>query len=246
MIDLNEKVAVITGGSRGIGAAICLKLANFGAHIAIIGNSENPELIKQIKSLNKKCIFYKCDVSDYEQAKNTIDSIIKDFLKIDILVNNAGITCDKLIIQMTEADFDKVIAVNLKGVFNMSSLITKWLIRNKNKGKIINISSIAGIDGNIGQTNYAAAKAGLIGFSKSLAKEVAARGITVNSIAPGFIETDMTKVLPDEFKQKSLNAIPLKRFGDVDDIANTVAFLASDMADYITAQTLRVDGGLTL
>jgi len=246
MIDLNNKVAIITGGSRGIGKAIALKLAQYGADIAIIGSTVNDDVINEIGALGKKCVFYKCDVADYEASKVAIDSIIKDFGRVDILVNNAGITCDKLLIQMTENDFDKVIAVNLKGVFNMSSLVTKWLIRNKVMGKIVSISSVAGLDGNVGQANYAAAKAGLIGFSKSLAKEVAPRGITVNVVAPGFIDTDMTKVLSDEVKQKSLAIIPLKRFGEADDIANAVSFLCSNMADYITAQVLRIDGGMTL
>jgi len=246
MVDLNNKVAVITGGSRGIGKAIALNLAKNGADIAIIGNTANDETIKEITTLKRKCMFYKCDVSNYEASKTAVDSIIKDFGRIDILVNNAGITCDKLLIQMTENDFDKVMAVNLKGVFNISTFVVKWLIRNKVTGKIVSISSVAGIDGNIGQTNYAAAKAGLIGFSKSLAKEVAPRGITVNVVAPGFIDTDMTKVLSDEIRQKSLSAIPLKRFGQVDDIANAVSFLCSSMADYITAQVLRIDGGMTL
>jgi len=246
MIDLNNKVAVITGGSRGIGKAIALKLAANGADVAIIGSTASDDVINEIGALGKKCVFYKCDVSDYEASKTAIDSIVKDFGRMDILVNNAGITCDKLLIQMTENDFDKVIAVNLKGVFNMSSLVTKWLIRNKVMGKIVSISSVAGLDGNVGQANYAAAKAGLIGFSKSLAKEVASRGICVNVVAPGFIETDMTKVLSDEVRQKSLSIIPLKRFGQVNDIANAVSFLCSSMADYITAQVLRIDGGMTL
>jgi len=246
MIDLNGKVALVTGGARGIGKAICLNLAKNGADIAIIGGTDNQELTKEIVALKRKCAFYKCDVSDFEASKAVVDTILKDFSKIDILVNNAGITCDKLLIQMTENDFDKVISVNLKGVFNICSHVTKWIIRNKIKGKIINISSVAGLDGNIGQTNYAAAKAGLIGFSKSLAKEVAPRGICVNTIAPGFIETDMTKVLAEEIKTKSLEKIPLKRFGQVEDIANAVAFLSSSAADYITAQVLRIDGGMTL
>lgn len=245
---LQGKTAVITGGSRGIGQAIAIKLANAGADIAIIysGNIEKAnETISKIEEYSVKAQAFQCDVSNFMQVKSVIADIIKKFSSIDILVNNAGITIDKLILQMSEDDFDKVIDVNLKGVFNMIRHICPIMARNRS-GKIINISSVSGITGNIGQANYAASKAGIIGLSKTVAKEYAVRNINCNVIAPGFIVTDMTDKLSDTVKEQVTNAVPLKRMGSTDDIANMAVFLASNYADYITGEVIKIDGGLCI
>lgn len=240
---LNEKVAVITGGSRGIGAAISEKLASQGASIAIVDFNEEAAVAECAKISEKyavKALPYHCDVSDYEATKAVVSAIKQDFGTVDILVNDAGINRDGLIAMMSEQNFDDVIATNLKGTFNMIRHCSPLFIRNHG-GKIINISSVAGIMGNAGQVNYAASKAGIIGVTKSVAKELAAKNVTCNAIAPGFIRTDMTKDFDESNPLVAI--IPLKRMGEPKDIANTAAFLASSDADYITGVVLRVDGG---
>ena len=242
---LNGRVAVVTGGSRGIGKAIALKLANNGARVAIYATRESEavnQTLSELKATGSEAMFVPCDVSNFEQVKASIDSVIEQFGKIDILVNNAGITKDKLLMQMSEEDFDDVISVNLKGTYNTVKACIRPFIRNK-YGKIINISSVVGLMGNPGQVNYAASKAGIVGLTKSLAKEYAAKGITCNAIAPGFIATDMTEDLLD--KQEGLiNMIPMKKVGNPEDIANLALFLASDMSSYITGEVIKVDGGM--
>lgn len=242
---LNGRVAVVTGGSRGIGKAIALKLANNGAKVAIFATRESEavnQTLSELKAIGNEAMFVPCDVSNFEQVKTSIDSVIEQFGKIDILVNNAGITKDKLLMQMSEEDFDDVISVNLKGTYNTVKACIRPFIRNK-YGKIINISSVVGLMGNPGQVNYAASKAGIIGLTKSLAKEYAAKGINCNAIAPGFIATDMTEDLLD--KQEGLiNMIPMKKVGNPEDIANLAVFLASDMSSYITGEVIKVDGGM--
>lgn len=245
--DLSGKVAVVTGGSRGIGRAVCERLAMQGADIAIVyvGDKQDVEdTTTAIIKHKRRCHSYQCDVTDFDKCKEVADKIAADFGSVDILVNNAGITKDMLLMQMKESDWDAVLDVNLKGAFNMSRQVISRMIRAK-AGKIINISSTSGIDGNPGQCNYSASKAGMIGFTKSLAKEVASRGITVNAVAPGFIDTAMTKTLKDDLKAKVASHIPLGRFGKPDDIASMVGYLASPAADYITAQVIIVDGGLS-
>ncbi len=243
---LKGKVAVITGASRGIGAAIAEKYASLGADVAIVyaGNTEAAEETRQkCAGYGVKACAYKCDVSDFDGAKALTAEIKKEFGTVNILVNNAGITRDGLVATMKEADFDAVIDVNLKGAFNMIRHISPVFIRNRG-GKIINISSVAGIVGNAGQANYSASKAGLIGLTKSVARELAARNITCNAIAPGLIETDMTK--ENDELSKAAAAIPLGRTGTVADIAETAAFLAGSASDYITGEVIRVDGGLAI
>ncbi|HEY8418954.1 MAG TPA: 3-oxoacyl-[acyl-carrier-protein] reductase [Clostridia bacterium] len=243
---LQDKVAVITGGSRGIGQAIALSFARSGADIALIysGNSQKAEeTLDEINQLGAKAKAYQCDVSDYNETYNTVAQILNDFGTIDILVNNAGITIDKLVLTMTEQDFSRVIDVNLKGAFNMIKHICPVMAK-KRYGKIINISSISGIMGNIGQANYSASKAGLIGLSKTIAKEYASRNIKCNVIAPGFINTDMTQNLSGQIKEQILNAIPLKRMGEPQEVASLAVFLASGYSDYITGEVIKVDGGL--
>ncbi len=242
---LNGRVAVVTGGSRGIGKAIALKLANNGAKVAIFATRESEavnQTLSELNAIGNEAMFVPFDVSNFEQVKSSIDSVIEQFGKIDILVNNAGITKDKLLIQMSEEDFDDVISVNLKGTYNTVKACIRPFIRNK-YGKIINISSVVGLMGNPGQVNYAASKAGIVGLTKSLAKEYAAKGINCNAIAPGFIATDMTEDLLD--KQEGLiNMIPMKKVGNPEDIANLALFLASDMSAYITGEVIKVDGGM--
>ena len=246
--DLTGKVAIVTGGTRGIGRAICERLAEQGADIAIVcvgSDADAKDSIAAIAKRKRKAVFYRCDVTDFEACKATVDKIAAELGEPEILVNNAGITRDMLLMQMKDTDFSLVLDVNLKGAFNMTRHVVARLVRKKS-GKIINISSIAGVDGNAGQSNYSAAKAGMIGMTKSLAKEVASRGITVNAVAPGFIDTAMTAVLKDELKEKVRETIPMKKFGKAEDIANMVAYLASPAADYVTAQVIRVDGGLSV
>ena len=238
---LNGRVAVVTGGSRGIGKAIALKLASNGAKVAIFATKDSEtvkQTVSELEATGNEAMFVPCDVSNFEQVKASIEH----FGKIDILVNNAGITKDKLLMQMSEEDFDDVINVNLKGTYNTVKACIRPFIRNK-YGKIINISSVVGLMGNPGQVNYAASKAGIIGLTKSLAKEYAAKGINCNAIAPGFIATDMTEDLLD--KQEGLiNMIPMKKVGNPEDIANLALFLASDMSSYITGEVIKVDGGM--
>ncbi len=243
-----SKVAFITGATRGIGKSIALKLASCGYDIAINYRTENDdltELLNEIKGFNVRCIAVCGDVSDFEACTNMIKQIISELEKIDVLVNNAGITRDMLLMRMKESDFTDVIDVNLVGTFNITKNVIPYMMKQKN-GRIINISSVVGITGNAGQTNYSASKAGIIGFTKSLAKEVGSRNILVNAVAPGFIQTDMTNILKDEIKQELIKNIPLKRFGNATDVANVVKFLASEESSYITGQVINIDGGMVM
>ena len=245
---LKEKTALVTGASRGIGRAIALQLAAEGAKVAInfAGNLAKAEEVKaEIESNGGEALLVQADVSSAESVEEMVNKVTEKFGKIDILVNNAGITRDGLLMRMKDSDFDEVINTNLKGVFNCTKTVSKLMIKQRS-GRIVNMASIVAITGNAGQTNYAAAKAGIIGFSKSAAKEFASRGITVNVVAPGFIETDMTAVLPEKVKEAMLKEIPLGRIGEPTDIANAVKFLVSDQASYITGQVIRVDGGMNM
>lgn len=246
--NLSGKVALVTGASRGIGRAVALRLAADGAKIAInfagnLGKAE--EVKKEIESQGGEAILVQGNVADFETVGGMIQKVIDSFGKIDILVNNAGITRDNLLLKMSESDFDEVINTNLKGVFNCTKAVTKLMMKQRS-GRIINMSSVVALMGNAGQANYAAAKAGIIGFTKSTAKEFAARGITVNAVAPGFIDTDMTKVIPEKVKEETVKAVPMSRPGIPEDVANAVAFLASEQAAYITGQVLCVDGGMSM
>lgn len=243
---LNNKVALITGASRGIGRAIAVTLAGYGATVIVnyCGSKEKAdEVVEAIKSAGGNAVTYQADVADFDAVSTMFAEVTKQFGKIDILVNNAGITRDNLLLKMSEEEFDQVIDTNLKGVFNCLKQASRLMLKQKS-GKIINISSISGVIGNPGQVNYSAAKAGVIGMTKSLAKELGSRGITVNAVAPGYINTDMTAVLKDDLKEKVTELIPLRRLGETQDIAETVAFLVSDKASYITGQVIQVDGGL--
>lgn len=243
---MKDKIALVTGGSRGIGKEIALGLASRGANVAITYNSNESlaqEVVEEIKELGVKAIAIQGN-SAIEEDVNTIVSKVEEELgTIDILVNNAGITKDNLIIRMKSEDWDDVLNVNLKGVFLTTKAVVRSMMK-KRYGKIINISSVVGVSGNAGQGNYAASKAGVIGFTKSMAKELASRGIRVNAVAPGFIKTDMTDVLKDEIKEELLRNIPLGTLGDPKDIANAVNFLASQESDYITGQVINVNGGM--
>lgn len=243
---LTGKVALVTGASRGIGRAIALHLAEHGADVAVnYAGSEAAagEVVAAIEAMGRKAIKLRADVSSYQESEELVKQTIEFFGKIDILVNNAGITRDNLIMRMKEEEFDQVIATNLKGVFNCVKAVTRPMMKQR-FGRIINISSVVGVLGNPGQANYVAAKAGVIGLTKATAKELASRGITVNAVAPGFIETDMTDKLAGEMKEQMLKQIPLERLGQPEEIAKVVRFLASDDASYMTGQTLHVDGGM--
>ena len=243
-----SKVAFITGATRGIGRAIALELANEGYKIALNYRTENEALEtlkKEISELGVECYPVQGDVSKAEDSERMTKEIIEHFEQIDVLVNNAGITKDKLIQRMKEEEFTDVINVNLVGTFNITKNVIKYMTK-KRYGKIINISSVVGISGNAGQSNYAASKAGIIGFTKSIAKELASRNITANAVAPGFIQTDMTNVLKDEIKEEIESTIPLKRLGTAEDVAKVVKFLASDDSNYITGQVINVDGGMLM
>lgn len=245
---LKDKVTIVTGGTRGIGRAIALKLADHGANIVINyrnSDKEAEELKAILEEKGVKVLTVKCDISNFEDSKNLMDKCKEVFGKIDILVNNAGITKDTLIMRMKEEDFDNVIDVNLKGTFNCAKHASAIMLKQR-FGKIINMTSVVGIAGNAGQVNYAASKAGVIGLTKSLAKELGSRGITVNAVAPGFINTDMTASLSEKVKEEASKNIPLKRLGDPEDVANLVGFLASDAANYITGQVINVDGGMVM
>ena len=245
-----NKVAFITGATRGIGKEIAITLAKEGYDIALNYRSENDELASAMNDIqsantNVKCFPVKADISNFEECEAGVKAIIGNFGKIDVLVNNAGITKDTLLLRMKKEDFDSVIDVNLGGTFNVTKNVANYMLKAKS-GRIINVSSVVGVSGNAGQCNYAASKAGVIGFTKSLAKELASRNILVNAIAPGFIETAMTDVLSDEVKSEIAKNIPLKRMGKVQDVANVVKFLASDDSSYITGQVINIDGGMLM
>ena len=244
-----NKVAAVTGGATGIGRSICLAMAEQGADIAILYVAVIPqevvdETVRAIEEKGVRAKAYVCDVSNFTETENVMKEVMKDMGSIDILVNNAGITRDNLMVRMSEADFDAVISVNLKGMFNTIHALYRPMM--KKGGRIINIASVSGMMGNVGQANYSAAKAGVIGLTKTVAKELATRNVTVNAIAPGFIATQMTEVLSDAAKETALSGIPMKKMGRPEDIANAAVFLASDMASYITGEVLRVDGGMCM
>ncbi len=243
-----NKVALITGGTRGIGKEIAYTLAEENYDIIINYRTENEELMKLKKEIEQKrvrCLLLKGDVSNFEDCKKLVEEAINRMNHIDVLVNNAGITKDMLLMRMKPEDFNKVINVNLIGTFNMTKNVINYMMKER-KGRIINVSSVVGISGNAGQTNYAASKAGIIGFTKSLAKEVASRNILVNAIAPGFIQTDMTNILKENVKDEIAKTIPLKRMGTAKDVANVVKFLVSEDSSYITGQVIQVDGGMLM
>ncbi len=243
---LSGKVALVTGASRGIGRQIALTLAGYGADVIVNYNGSREkaqEVVSEIERMGRKAAAVQCSVADYEACGKMIEDMLAAFGHIDILVNNAGITRDNLLARMSEEDFDAVIAANLKGTFNTIRHMYRPFLKQK-AGRIINLSSVSGLQGNAGQVNYAASKAGVIGLTKSVAKELAARSITVNAVAPGFIDTDMTRAMSDAAREAVLAQVPLKRMGTPEDIAETVAFLASDKASYITGQVISVDGGL--
>ena len=245
---LNGKIAVVTGASRGIGKAIAMKFAQLGATVVINynGSAQKAEEVKQsITADGGRAVIMQCNVADYDACEAFFKDVIDQFGRIDILVNNAGITKDGLIMRMSEEDFTSVVDVNLKGTFHCIRFASRQMMKQRS-GRIINMSSVVGISGNAGQINYAASKAGVIGMTKSAAKELASRGITVNAIAPGYIETDMTNVLSDKVKEETMKQIPLGRLGQTGDIAAAAAFLASDEAGYITGQVLAVDGGMAI
>lgn len=245
---LTGKVAVVTGASRGIGRAIALKLASRGATVVINynGSKERAEEVKhEIEAEGGNAVLCQCDVSDYGKCETFIQTVMKEHGRLDILVNNAGITKDGLLMKMSEEDFDQVIETNLKGTFNTIRFASRQMLKQRS-GRIINMTSVVGVTGNAGQANYAASKAGVIGLTKAVAREVASRGITVNAVAPGFIETDMTSVLSDKVKEEASAQIPLGKFGNVENVAATVAFLASEDAGYITGQVIHVDGGMCM
>jgi 3-oxoacyl-[acyl-carrier protein] reductase len=243
---LEGKTAVITGAARGIGAAIARRFAEEGAHVAITDlavNEQSHSLVRELESLGIQAKAYASDASNYEDTASVVQQILEDFGSIDILVNNAGITRDTLLMRMTEDQWDAVITVNLKSVFNFTKAIQPILLKNRS-GSIINMSSVVGVSGNAGQANYSASKAGMIGFTKSIAKEVGSRGIRCNAIAPGFIETDMTAKLPEDVRKTWVQQIPLRRGGTPGDVANTALFLASDLSSYVTGQVVHVCGGM--
>ena len=245
---LTGKVALVTGAGRGIGRQIALTLAAQNAFVIVNYNGSKDkaeETVSEIKAAGGDAVSYKCNVSDFEECQQMITAIIKEYKHIDILVNNAGITRDGLIMKMSEDDYDAVLDINLKGTFNTIRHMSRYFLKQKS-GRIINISSVSGILGNAGQANYSASKAGVIGLTKAVARELASRGITVNAVAPGFVDTDMTDALSDSAKENLISQIPLGRTGKPQDIANAVLFLASDAAGYITGQVLSVDGGMAI
>lgn len=243
-----SKVALITGATRGIGKQIAITLAESGFDIAINYRKENEELQnakKEIEAKGRKCLTVQGDVSSFEDSERFVKEVIEEYGQIDVLVNNAGITKDGLLMRMKKEDFNTVIDTNLTGTFNVTRNVIGYMMKAKS-GRIINVSSVVGVSGNAGQTNYSASKAGIIGFTKSLAKEVASRNILVNAVAPGFIETNMTDVLKDEQKENIAKTIPLKRMGTVEDVANVVKFLSSNDSSYITGQVINIDGGMVM
>ena len=245
---LKNKNCIVTGGSRGIGRAVCECLSSNGANVALIysGNDEAAEnTCQRIHEKNPETVIkkYKCNVADFDEAGKTVKEIINDFGRIDVLINNAGITRDKLILSMTSEDFEQVVNVNLKGAFNFIKHLYSNFMKNR-KGRIINMTSVSGLMGNAGQANYSSSKAGLIGLTKTVAKELASRNITCNAIAPGFVDTDMTGVLSEKTKEAAIGLIPLKRMAKPEEVAYLAAFLASDYAGYITGEVIKIDGGL--
>lgn len=244
----DKKVAVVTGASKGIGKQIAIELAKEGNFVIVNYNGSKDkaeQVVEEIRGNGGEAEAVQCDVSQYEACENFFKEVISKYKRIDVLINNAGITKDNLIMKMKEEEFDSVIQTNLKGTFHCMKAVARQMLKQKS-GRIINLSSVAGIAGNVGQANYAASKAGVIGMTKSVAKELASRGITVNVVAPGFIQTDMTDVLSEAVKENAITNIPLQRFGKPEDIAYTVAFLASDKASYITGQVISVDGGMVM
>ena len=247
-MDLTGKVALVTGASRGIGQAVAVELAKAGADVIVnyIGNEAvAQETVEKVEALGRKALKIKADVGNADEVQAMVDEAHAAFGHIDVLVNNAGITRDGLLIRMKDSDWDDVLNINLKGVYLVSKAVAKLMVKQRS-GRIINMTSVSGVTGNVGQANYAAAKAGVIGFTKTCAKELAARGITVNAVAPGFIETAMTDVLPEKIKDGIAATVPLGRMGQPEEIAGVVTFLASDFARYITGQVLNVDGGMVM
>ncbi|NPV43081.1 MAG: 3-oxoacyl-[acyl-carrier-protein] reductase [Firmicutes bacterium] len=248
MKELSGRIAVVTGGSRGIGKAIALELAENGANVVINYSKDSKgaqEVAENLRNKGIDCLTIKANVSFASEVENMVETIIEKYGRIDILVNNAGITRDSLLARMKEKDWDDVIDINLKGVYNCTKSVVKIMMKQR-WGRVVNISSVVGITGNPGQTNYSAAKAGIIGFTKSCARELASRGITVNAVAPGFIRTDMTDKLRNEIRKELESKIPLGRLGKPEDVAHTVLFLVSSKADYITGQVINVDGGMVM
>ena len=247
MLSLTGRVAVVTGGGRGIGKHICLTLARAGADVAVLDvlQDESKQTAEEIRAMGRRSEAYSVDVTNGEAVTNAMKEIAGKFGALDILVNNAGITRDNLVLRMTDDEWDKVLTVNLRGAFVCTRAALRYMLKSKN-GRIINIASVVGLRGNAGQCNYSASKAGLIGLTKSSAREVAQRGITINAIAPGYIGTLMTEKLPEEARQKMMEFIPLRRVGDPQDVANAALFLASDLAAYVTGHVLTVDGGFAM
>lgn len=243
---LENKKALVTGASRGIGKAIAIAFAKAGADVAISDlkvDAEAEEVVRELKSIGVKAKAYASDASSFDASEQLVNEVLKDFGQIDVLVNNAGITRDNLLLRMSEQDWDMVIKVNLKSIFNMTKAIQRNMLKQRS-GSIINMSSVVGLSGNAGQSNYSASKAGLIGFTKSVAQEFGSRGIRCNAIAPGFIETAMTEKLPEDVRDNWIKTIPLRRSGKPDDVANIALFLASDLSSYVTGQVISVDGGM--
>ncbi len=239
-----QKNVIVTGAAKGIGRAVAVAFAKEGCNILLNYRTSVPEeLIKEIEGCGVRCVAVKCDVSDFAQAEELVKKAVEEFKTIDVLVNNAGITRDTLLMRMSEEDFDAVIATNLKGTFNMIKHTSKYMLKQRS-GSIVNMSSVVGVIGNVGQANYAASKAGVIGLTKSTARELASRGITCNAIAPGFIGTSMTDVLSDKVKDSIMGNIPLKRFGEAEEVAELAVFLAN--AKYITGQVVNIDGGMAM
>ena len=247
-MNFSGKTAVVTGGSRGIGRAVCLELAKGGANVVLCyaGNEAAANnTVAACEALGTKALAVRCDVAQADEVKALMDAAVQAFGRIDILVNNAGITRDGLLMMMKDEDFDAVIDTNLKGTFLCMKAVSRLMMRQR-YGRIVNLSSVVGLRGNAGQVNYAASKAGVVGMTKSLAKELASRNVTVNAVAPGFIETDMTAAMPEAAKTATLGSIPMQRLGAAEDVARAVAFLASDEAAYITGQVLAIDGGMSM
>ena len=247
-MNFSGKTAIVTGGSRGIGRAVCLELAKGGANVVLCyaGNEGAAnDTVAACEALGAKALAVRCNVADAGEVKDLVDTAVKTFGRVDILVNNAGITRDGLLMTMKEEDFDAVVATNLRGTFLAMRAVARPMMRQR-YGRIVNLSSVVGLRGNAGQVNYAASKAGVVGMTKSLAKELASRNVTVNAVAPGFIETDMTAAMPESAKTATLASIPMQRLGAAEDVARAVAFLVSDEAAYITGQVLAIDGGMSM